>query len=686
MITNSTSQYLIPNFQSTEDRKLGWLKEANEDGDLYLKSQRAWKDIDKAVDIISGEGIPTVSKRMSKIHINMLKRDIRETVATLSNIRPLWGYKTDNNDFMALATILNKLLMSWYLNTFADRSIRQALQYACGTGKGYVSPVWQNDFWVTGRGDIKLKVYGPRSVRPIQIGKDHDIQLAYGCTLTDEVPFARACATYPTQTDLFSPDRTTPTWMKSGIRRVQKFLSPVLNQFGSGSRKESDASIFPTVDIHKTFTMDLSFNDSGHDVMMGDPGTSWYYKVPSYKSEIPTGVIDKSTNQMTYRKATLEDAMLFPLRRMTLWTNQGILYDGTSHFWHAKVPIIPFEVDDWPWDYLGRSMVSDGQSIQESATRLLRAVDDSANARLDPGLQYDETLLSQSLMERFNPRVGGQRVKVNMQMGDGIKPILSPAFYDVPSWIGQYIEQLWEKMHHVLGTRDIQAIAKAKQVPAGDSLEKLMELAGPIVTDMSRNMEKSMRDLGEMWKGLAMQFYDTKRRVQVLGKDGVTEEDFDYDPGNMIPSHLPDEIVRMKNNELPKEFVSRASIIERAKTHINSCVFHVTPNSLHQVTQLTRKLLQLQLFKAGFPIDPWTMAEGMDIDNFGTPGKVAQLLGAEKTPSDVMGKWIMFMELKAKLGEAMGGGQKGRKPSGQSAPAIQSKDGGTRSTVRESPR
>jgi hypothetical protein len=680
----SMSDYIAPRWDATEDKRLGWLREASEEGDNYLKSQRNWRQIDKAIDIIGGSsGLPDVSKKMSRLHINMLKRDIRENVATLANMRPLWGYKTDNQDFHELAAILNKLLLSWYLNTFADRSIRKALQYAAACCRGYVSPVWKNDFWVTGRGDIKLVDYGPRDVKPIQIGRDHDIQGAYAVDIVDEVPFAKACATYPLHTDLFSPDRSTPTWMRSGIRRVQKFLSPVLNRFGPGTRENSDTT-FPTVDIHTTYIMDLTFNDSGNDVWMGEPGTKWYYKVPSYKSEIPTGVMN-SAGQVEYVKATLEDALMFPMRRKCVWTQQGVIYDNSSPYWHKKVPLVAFELDDWPWEFLGNSMTNDGASIQDSVTRLARAIDDSANARLDPGLQYDESTMSESLMQRFNPRVGGQRIKTNMQMGEGIKPILPPAYYDVPQWIGDFIEKLWEKMHYLLGTRDIQAIAKAKQVPSGDSLEKLMEMAGPLVTDMSRNMEKSMRDLGEQWKGLAMQFYDTKRRVQMQGKDGITEEDYDYDPGNMIPSHLPDEMARIKAGTLDKNTPSRAGIVQRAQMHLDSCYFHVTPNSLHQITQLTRKLLLLQLFKAGFPIDPWTIADSFDLDNFGTPDKVAKLLGADKTPTDMMGRWIMFKELMVKLGGA-DGKQKGRPPSGQQSPAIQSKDGGARSTVRESPR
>src|SRR5882762_1216488 len=176
MPISSASQYLAPHRTKDEDHKLGWLRETVEDGENYLKSQRSWKNIDKAIDILSGSGNDKIPKGQSKVHLNMIKRDVREAIAVLANMRPIWAYKTDNSDFQNLATILNKMLNAWYHQTFADRSIRKGLQYAAGVGKGWVSPGWKSDFWVTGRGDIKLNTYGPRGVLPYQIGSDHDIQ------------------------------------------------------------------------------------------------------------------------------------------------------------------------------------------------------------------------------------------------------------------------------------------------------------------------------------------------------------------------------------------------------------------------------------------------------------------------------------------------------------------------------
>ena len=49
-------------------------------------------------------------------------------------------------------------------------------------------------------------------------------------------------------------------------------------------------------------------------------------------------------------------------------------------------------------------------------------------------------------------------------------------------------------------------LARARQLPSGDSQEKLLETLGPLVKDQSRNMEQPIRAIGEMWKSNFMQF------------------------------------------------------------------------------------------------------------------------------------------------------------------------------------
>lgn len=657
----------------SNDLTHGWVLEAIQEGSRYLESQRGYDDIDLSLNMIIGED-ERISKSLSQVKLNLPKRDVEEIVATLANIRMLGEIKTDNRDFDRNSQILNKLHRAWYLNTFADRQLKKALQYAAVGARGYVELDWSRDFWAAGRGDLTLSAHGPRNVFPIQIGRDHDIQKAYAVIIKKEYGLMHACAKWPAYVDLFSPSLVRPGWFRKAMQKL-KFKSPALNASEQDRHKEDDAG-FPTVEIFDIYILDLSINEGPQPVQMGAPGTKWGYTVPYIGQDIPAGSYDPATGAQLYRKSTFEDCLLYPLRRRILATRLGIIDDNSSPWWHRKVPLVGFGLNEWPWDYLGYSLLRDVRAPYESLTRVLRAVDDSVNARLDPPIAIDETIMSQSTTERLSLRKPGQRIRANMQMGDLVKPIIPAEYYNIPPYVQQFWTVLMESIPNLMGTRDIQALAKAKQMPSGDTLERLMEMAGPRTADKSRGMEQSIRDLTDMWKGAALEFYDTRRIVTMLGVDGVSEEMFDYDPDDLIPSHTPAEFELIKQGKMSASTPSRIQRVDRAKHYIDSFYAHVTPYSLHQMTQIQNQMMMTQLWVRGFPIDPWTVAKALNIPNFGRP--------PAEYEDTVIGKWIAWLKLKNELMPP--GPPQGRKPSGQHTPAAQSKDGGMRTTTRESPR
>jgi len=655
------------------DKKIGWLREAIGEAETSQKQQRAYVDMDRALDVVAGVSANDTrqARSLSGVRVNRAKRNVRELVATLSNLRPMWGYKNDNHDFDQHALILNKMVTAWWHNTFADRAIRKALQYAFVMGAGYISPVWQRDYWSVGRGDIHLNVYGPRDVLFVQLPPDHNFQKAYAVAIRIRTPVHIAHMMWPDQADKLKPTYQATGSVKRGMGRIQSFMSPLLRRLGTGqSRREEDDTPFPMVDIYHVYVMDSSINLGPKPLTMGDPDTNWSYEVPVFNSEIPSSLYDAQGRPLL-RHATREDAMLYPNRRHFVADidNNVELSDGPSPWWVRGVPLVQFSIDDWPWETIGYSAMRDMAAIQASNNTLMRAIDDAANARLRPNVFYDMDVLAKTLMDEFDFRQGGQSIPVKMQMVDApIKTVLDPRHYEVPAYIPDWIKAQEERMDHVVGVRDVTALARARQIPSSESLDKIMEMAGPLVTDMGRNMESSLSALGQMWMALFFQFMAiTPRKVQVLGKDGFTEEDFDYEPGNMIPSHMPGE---------DRGLSSPTPLLQRARWHMSNFVFHVTPNSSHQITQMSKKMLNLQLFRAAglpFPMDPWTLAESMDMNIGPTPEGTANQLD----------RWKKWMEMVRELMPQQGGkGGAGRPPSGGAAPHLVQKGG--RQTVAES--
>jgi hypothetical protein len=189
-----------------------------------------------------------------------------------------------------------------------------------------------------------------------------------------------------------------------------------------------------------------------------------------------------------------------------------------------------------------------------------------------------------------------------------------------------------------------------------------------------------------------MQWYDTKRVMEYVGADGITRDTLDYDPNSLVPSHMPDE------DRTGSSIYSRN---QRARFFAENLHFFLTPHSAHEITQMSHKLLLIQLRKAGIQIDSRTIAESCDIPNFGNQpegntvwerywneqARVAQHAIAVKQMVDsIMQEGVSpTPAMEGALGVTSGvPPQEGRPPSGQQGPVLVTKEGGQRSTISES--
>lgn len=668
--------------RTSEGRILGWCAESIQEGQAWLKSQRGYGDMRKALDIISGKPLNDGADYRSRLSTNRLKRNVREVIGTLSDIRPLWGYHSDNAAFTAQAEMMNKVTRAIYLQNFWDRDIRKALQYAAACCTGYIRPVYSRELGGTGEGDIRLKTYGAPSVLPVQMPSDNDIQKAYAVTIEDEMPIWQGHAMWPEFQDKLRPS-SNMFWYAQELKIPQSanMFKRIWGKATTGSSGQAELLL----SVRYTYIVDLAINMTDRMIPMGEVGTSWHYIVPYLGQDIPAG-LDKNGN-ISFRKATTTDARLYPRRRLLIHTENALLYDGPSFDWHGKVPLVPFCVDDWPWEGIGYSLIRDGWQQQVAIDELDRGIMDINRARLNVSLAFDTNAVSKREAQRYDPMEPRSRIGFDGSQVE--KPFQLPIPMEVltvPGQIPEFRTHLEDTMDHQMGIKDIMGLAKARASGgSGNEMEKLMEASGPIVKDISRTMERSMRDLGEMIKYNVLQYYTSSRVMRLVGPDGITPQTFDYDPDSLIPSHLEGE-----SPDAP----SLHTKMERAKNFANALTFFITPNSLHAITQMSRQLLYLQLKKANFPMDSRTIAEAMDIPNFGN----------KPDGNTVLERWINEQEMQLELASRMaqlksslpgldapspmggpgGGKQKGRPPSGGAPPSIKQKDGGTRSTVTES--
>ncbi|MHA2064560.1 MAG: portal protein, partial [Candidatus Thorarchaeota archaeon] len=493
--------YLAPNVDDRDDKKLAWVNHVTESGRQYLQNQHAQKHIRGARDAVMGVVREKVPKSLSRLQLNRPKRQIQEVVSVLSNLRTRFEYKTDNKNYYNQAQLLNDLAKSWWLQTFADRKLKEGLQYAATDGIGYIGLSWDKAHWTNSRGEIVPRVYSSESVLPYQIGEDHDLQKAYAVTIINRVPIIHAQHLFPKHAKDIKPDRGDSSGGAGGAgmgSALSKFSSPVLKMFAGGGTKQSPSEPWPMVTLRYTYVLDNTVNHGSRPKKMGPPGASWGYTVPQVGGNVPDGYNPDGT--VRYREANDHDAKLFPMRRLIISTENVILYDGSNVNWHGKVPVTPLWFDKWPWEYLPFSLVSEVMGINASNMTLMRAIDDSMKARLRPPMMYDNRVLSENAVRKMDPRKEGQTIGIDFSLGDQpIKPYLPQEFYNVPPHITEHIKEQEHRSDYQIGIQDFNALAKAKQIPSGDTMEALMQAIGPLVQDMTRGMEHSVRDIGEQW-------------------------------------------------------------------------------------------------------------------------------------------------------------------------------------------
>jgi hypothetical protein len=644
------------------ERRLGWIQETNEQGNSWLAAQRGHTDWRQALDVIGGNIGPAPLKYRSRLNTNHLKRNIREVVGTLAKLRPLWGYSSDNPAFAPNAQLFNLYVRAWYLENFADVKIKEALQYAAATCTGWIRPVYSRDFGGQGQGAVRLLSYGAPCVLPTQLPPSGDFQQAYAMTILDEMPIYMAHGIFPKWQDYLRPTASL-YWYSNEIRKSsQGNLWQRMFSFGKS------ASGTPGIGelmcpIRYTYVIDLTRNTTDRDIPMGEQDTSWSYVVHP-------------------------GDLLYPYRRLLISSESCIMYDGPSFDWHGRFPGIPFSTDHWPWEPLGFSMVRDGYELQTSMTEIERGTMDKERAKLDLPLAYDINAVTKKEAQQFDPMQ--PRVRAGFDGAQSSQPFQLPVpreIYVTEATTLEFYGLLKAAMDDQHGIKAIQALAQARM--AGDDMQKLLEASGPVVEDMSRAMEAPIREIAEQVKFLVLQHVPPAKIMQVVGEDNMTMEVFDYNPETMVPSHLVGEDPGTKEKPNP----SKATQGERARQFAANLSFRITPRSIHEITQMSQRLLLVQLKKAGIQIDSQTIADACNVPNYGDlPGStVREKWEAEQEQNLVFA--AKMKELGMSLSEqgqinpagAQAGGkqQEGRPPSGHDAPALKQKSDG-RSFISES--
>jgi hypothetical protein len=672
-------EWQAPNADATEQYKLGWLRENTEQGAVWVQEQRGSADWRQSLDCISGthstNGNPLTYR--SQLSGHRLKTNIRTMIAGLANIRPMWGFNAADA-YKDYALALNKVTWALYLEGCWDQSIKEALAYAAATCTGWIRPVYRRD--ITGRGTIELLTYGQPCVLPVQLPASGDYQRAYNVTLLDEVPIYEAHWRFPFHQDRLKPT-TSKYWYASEIRKAakQNALKRAMDWF---RRSKGERLTDQYIPIRWTTINDASVNNTGQRRHMGDPGSSWEYEVPYYGEDLPGG-----------RKADENDARLYPNRRLMISSEECLMYDGPAFSWHGQLDLVPFTLDKWPWEPMGFGLAHDGWQLAKALDEIDRGNMDKVNALQNMPLAYNINAVTEPEARAFDP-LDPSNVRIGYD-GDAtdepFKPAVPQAVYEIHPETLKMRQILIEELDYLFQTRDIVELSKAKALGKNmDSLEQLIASQGPIVTDMSRGMEKPMSMVGCQVGSLILQYLPTGRLMQYVGPEGLGMEVFDYNPSSIVPSHLPSDSIHdaATQDVIP----SKSTPQQRAKWFSQNVRFWIMPHSLHELHQMTQRLMLMQLRQRGYQISGATVMESCNVPSVKRPdGSTEQeRFWAEKEDEIIRAARLAVITQVIGAEQGLGGGppppgggkpngsghKGGRPPSGQAPPQLKTKGDG----------
>jgi hypothetical protein len=628
-VAEETISWQIPAFEQPDETKLSFVRRCISQGVAWQQENCNSTDMQRAMDILSGKTGSVSSSKWAKFTTGDLKRGILEIIETLSDIRPYWGYSTLNKAFLAQSDMMSKTAKAIYLESFVDRAIKDALQYAAVTGSGFIYPFYSRSMFGSGDGGFQFMALGQPDVLPIQLPRGRDYQRAYIVTLAIPFGVAEAHARFPEFQAYLKP------FAKKKYGRTKGGEDRRAYDSARWRFHNLDRQLETFCDVFYTYVLDLRINfgeldDEGKPILgedgnpvgkeleMGQAGTSWYYKVPWVGQQITRFEDGRSVT----RAATEDDCRVYPQRRLLISCDTALMYDGPAFDWHGMVPLIPFCLDEWAWEPNGYSLFNGTAATQDAIDDLARSIYRVAMARARPGKVYNMDITTPDKGAKLTSRQAEGLDPLSPDItwgvdGDIKEPVLRPPMpqwcYDIPEWLFKVIEILQGSMMRQLGLDAVKSLEKLRANISDP--EKLLEAEGPTVMGTSRSMERGLRDLGEMMKYLIIQYMTTPKIMQIVGADGIAPQVFDYAPEKVIPSHMPGEQT-IDSNQQPVN--SNADQFTRARAFAKNLRFFITPHSLHYIAQAQQRLNLLALLGKGVPVDPETIANQFDLPNWGT--------------------------------------------------------------------
>lgn len=633
---------------------LGFVNEAIEEGDAFLRAQKGYGKIAEAEKVVEGEMASSGPRGLSSVSANHAQKASSQLVASMTDTRNFWEYRTFNRRFEKQTQILGKWSLHLWLNKQWDMRFADLIRMINYAGTSYAHIRWDSRLQ-----EQALSAEDPRDVIPIRPADYHTIQTAFGVLLRRKRTINYLRSAYfpndPARQALITPS-SDGSMAGGDDSRYQRLVDKLVSPFHAAQARQRGGTKgpprIPTCEERILYLDDQETNRTRDIVYKGD----WHLRPVDDCRQCEVQGTPHALNNWSYK--VFPGDKMWPNKRMIATTDNGVLlYDGPSPYWHGLYPFPKLTLDPHPGSWLGRGLIWPVLPMQEFMNKLLRVLDNHFQKWQQPDLFVDKNATSQSEFRKINTARPGLKMRHNPIAGKAAE-IRYPD--PLPGYFFDTVRFAIEEIGTLSGAHDMSQMLKLNQLPSANAVEQLMEKMTPEVRMRSRILEAFTREFATILAYNIAQFKTEAETLIVLGPDAVTPEAFDWDPGTFIPAYIHAGDFDKDGNPTA-EALSRGPLprMNRAREFMRQMSMHIAPGSLLAASEIERKLIYTQGLREGV-IDFQTWADVMGIPNFGEiPGATI----IEKL------KW----QSENGLGAAAQG--PGRPPTGQQPPQQQIKSG-----------
>lgn len=587
-----------PPREASGEYRAGWQNELVQNGDNWVQSQPGIRNLPNDIRLLMGLG------QDRDLESNLLQPDIRTFVETITDLRQIATLGAKAEQWKKTVALYNDVLRFVFWDSNFVWNTRKALQYAM-LGRGYMWPKYRRTHYGLGPGRIEFDWMGPREGLPEQLPPNNDVQGCYAFTFVRPMPIAEAHARFPRFQQWLQPISRYDwkTYGTMGMARRFEFYDRFRFSDGESNNWEQKYC-----EIRWTVIRDLRINTTGYMQQMGVDGTTWGYQVPSVGDLIQT--INPYNRLPESRKATQDDCRMYPQLRLMIGSPSVPIpmYDDTAFDWHAEIPAIQYDVNDWAWSPIGYSSVSAVKGLEVARRDRISDINTVLAVRKDPPLGHDvSTGVQRTQMDKLDLlHAQGIRVGGKGDPAKWVKSLLPPEV-DVDDKDFKGVELLSSSIKAALGLTDLASMKELKGNLSDQSFDKMLENLGPMAKGIAVNMWMANGKHAHILKYNIAQYLTVDELMGMVGPEGVGLQTFDNDPNSIVPSHLDGE-----DNKSASRFNKR----ERAHWFLSRLRVISTPAQLLNITHLQEQMRYMLFLQKGVPISTATIMEKLGVDDY----------------------------------------------------------------------